>query len=212
MQQVLILGAGGHAQVVADILLRARDAGAQIEPIGYLDDNPELRGQARLGLPILGCVADVSRLAHDALIVGIGDNHARRCLFERFEQHGERFAVARHPAAIIAPDVPIGRGATICAGAVINPGGVIGANTILNTGCTVDHHTRVDDHAHVAPGAHLGGDTSIGEGALIGIGATVMPQRHVGGWSVVGAGALVHANVPDRVVVVGVPARLSRPT
>jgi acetyltransferase-like isoleucine patch superfamily enzyme len=47
---------------------------------------------------------------------------------------------------------------------------------------------------------------------LIGIGATVMPQRRVGAWSVVGAGALVHINHPDHVVVVGVPGRVIRHT
>ena len=43
--RVLILGAGGHAQVVADILLRMRETGAGVAPLGYLDDNPALVGQ-----------------------------------------------------------------------------------------------------------------------------------------------------------------------
>jgi len=59
----------------------------------------------------------------------------------------------------------------------------------------------------IAPGAHLGGEVTIGEGVLIGIGATVMPQRRVGDWAVVGAGACVVEDVPDGVTVVGVPAR-----
>jgi acetyltransferase-like isoleucine patch superfamily enzyme len=48
----------------------------------------------------------------------------------------------------------------------------------------------------------------IGAGALVGIGATVMPQRLVGAWSVVGAGALIHADLPSNAVAVGVPARV----
>ena len=83
MQRILILGAGGHAQVVADILLRMRDAGAQVEPVGYLDDNPRLRGEERLGLPILGGVADLPRIPHDALILAIGDNKTRQRLFQQ---------------------------------------------------------------------------------------------------------------------------------
>ena len=43
--RVLILGAGGHAQVVADVLLCAHRAGDPAIPIGYLDDAPHLRGQ-----------------------------------------------------------------------------------------------------------------------------------------------------------------------
>ncbi|WP_448382813.1 PglD-related sugar-binding protein [Desulfosoma sp.] len=54
MVRVLILGAGGHAQVVADILLRARDAGQRVHPIGYLDDDNALHGKIFLGLTVRG--------------------------------------------------------------------------------------------------------------------------------------------------------------
>ena len=208
--RVLIIGAGGHAQVVADILLRMREAGINLTPIGYLDDNPALAGQNLLGLPVLGSVASLSRTAHDALIVAIGDNEVRQRIIQSLQVQGERFAIARHPSAVIAPDVMIGPGSMICAGVVVNPGSTIGANVILNTGCTVDHHNRIGDHVHIAPGVHLGGEVQIDEGTLVGIGATVMPQRRVGAWSVVGAGALVHTDIPDHVVAVGTPARIVR--
>ena len=52
--RIIILGAGGHAQVIADAVQRAREAGAAWELVGFLDDNPALAGHVRLGLPILG--------------------------------------------------------------------------------------------------------------------------------------------------------------
>ncbi|MCG8349711.1 MAG: acetyltransferase [Chloroflexales bacterium] len=211
MQRVLILGAGGHAQVVADILMRASDAGASVEPLGYLDDNPHLTDQRFLGLPVLGRMVDLGRVAHDALVIAIGDNATRRKLFASLQAQGEHFAVARHPSAIIAPDAQIGPGVMICAGVIINSGCIIGANAILNTGCTIDHHNRIGDHTHIAPGVHLGGEVQIGEGGFVGIGAIVMPQRRVGSWSVVGAGAVVHRDIPADVVAVGVPARVIEP-
>lgn len=209
-QQILIVGAGGHAQVVADVLLRMQDSGEQLIPLGYLDDHPSRQGQHPLGLPVLGRIADLARVAHDALIIAIGDNTVRRKLFDRLLQQGEQFVTARHPKAVIAPDVRIGVGTAICAGVIINPGAVIGANVILNTGCTVDHHNTIGDHAHIAPGVHLGGDVQIGAGTLVGIGATIMPQRHIGAWAIVGAGALIHADLPSHTVAVGVPARVIR--
>lgn len=212
MQRVLILGAGGHAQVVADILMRARDAGEPICPIGYLDDNPRLYGRRLLGLPVLGPIARLSYVDHDGVIVAIGNNDIRKSLFDTLQRKGECFVTAKHPSVVIAPDVPIGSGTVLCAGAIINPGSVVGSNVILNTGCTVDHHNHIEDHVHVAPGVHLGGDVEIGAGSLIGIGGTVMPQRRIGAWSVVGAGALVHSDLPDYVVAVGVPARVVRHT
>ena len=210
-KRVLILGAGGHAQVVADILLRAGEAGVPVKPIGYLDDNPALTGQSRLGLPILGGLNQRHKIAHDAVILGVGHNPTRMALFEELSQQGESFITACHPRAIIAPDVVLGPGTVVCAGAVINPDSRIGTNVIINTAASVDHHNRIGNHAHIAPGVHLGGDVVIGAGALVGIGATVMPQRNIGAWSTVGAGALVHQDVAARMTVIGTPARPYHP-
>ncbi|MFM7584577.1 MAG: acetyltransferase [Caldilinea sp.] len=207
--RIIILGAGGHAQVIADALLRAREAGATCDLGGFLDDNPALAGQVRLGLPILGSISTLAQHAHDGCVIGIGDNRLRAHIFRQLRAQGEQVATVIHPHAVIAPDVTVGAGVIIFAGVVVNTGATIGENVVLNTGCTVDHHDIVADHAHIAPGAHLGGDVRIGEGAFVGIGATVMPQRSVGVWSVVGAGALVHRDVPDRVTAIGVPARVT---
>jgi len=206
--KVLIIGAGGHAQVVADVLLCSHRAGGTAAPIGYVDDVLHLQGQARLGLPVLGTLRNIDVVPHDAVILAIGDNRTRQRLYEELQRRGECFVTAIHPCAIIASDVQIGPGSVVCAGVVINTGSHIGANVILNTGCTVDHHNCIGDHVHIAPGVHLGGDVKVGAGALIGIGVIVMPQRQVGEWSVVGAGAVVIKDIPANTTSVGVPARL----
>ena len=206
--RVLVLGAGGHAEVIADILLQMESAGAELQLAGYLDDDPDLVGRRIQGLPVLGPLTRLSEVAHDALIVAIGDNQTRCRVFSALEQQGERFVTACHPRAVVAPGVQIGPGTAICAGVVVNPGSVIGSNVILNTGCTVDHHCRIQDHAHIAPGVHLGGAVSVGRGTLVGIGANVMPRCSIGDWTVVGGGAFVRSDLPGGVVAAGLPARV----
>lgn len=208
MTRILIIGAGGHGQVVADILQRMRDAGQPVVPLGYLDGDPAKVGRVLLGLPVLGAPGELSAFPHDAVIVAVGSNQTRRRIFQQLLDQGERFATAVHPRAVIAPDVRIGPGTVICANAVVNPGSVVGADVILNTGCTVDHHNQIGDHAHIAPGVHLGGDVKIGSGVLVGIGATVMPQRAVGDGVTISAGSLVHKDLPAGVTAGGVPARI----
>jgi len=210
--KILIIGAGGHGQVVADILLAMRKAGEKaVQVVGFVDDDTNLHQKQVLDRPVLGTIQDCAHLPHDALIMGIGHNPTRAAIFEKLKAQGEQFFTAIHPAATLGSRVEVGRGSVICAGVVVNVGTIIGQNVILNTGCTVDHHNRLGNHVHIAPGAHLGGDVTVGEGALVGIGATVVPQGQVGAFSRVGAGAVVTGPVPPRTTVVGIPARVSKP-
>lgn len=205
--RVVVIGAGGHGQVVADVLLSSRSGGAAYVPVGYVDDDASLIGRTFLGLPVLGLVESLGLHPHDGVIVAIGDNARRRAVFHRLERAGERFIVARHPSAVVAANAEIGPGTVICAGVVVNPGTTIGSNVILNTSCSIDHHNRIGDHVHIGPGVRTGGSVIVGSGALIGIGAVVMPGRTVGADSVVGAAALVQRDVGDAAVVAGIPAR-----
>lgn len=206
-ERILIIGAGGHAQVVADILRAMEAAGAPVEILGYVDDNPKIQERRLAEIPVLGPVAQWPELNPDALVVAIGNNATRAQLQQAIHAAGGRLFVAQHPRAVVAPDVSLGPGTVVAAGVVVNTGTVIGAGVILNTGCTVDHHNQIGDFAHIAPGAHLTGEVTVEEGVLVGAGAVVIPQCHIGAWAIVGAGAVVVQDVPASTTVAGVPAR-----
>ena len=192
--RVVVLGAGGHGLVVADILLRAHPP--RFEPVGFLDDDDALRGTEILGLPVLGDLRALRTVEHDLVVVAIGDNKARASVFSMLQERGERFAIAVHPSAVVAPDVAIGEGSVIVAGAVVNPGTVIGQNVIVNTAASIDHHGSIGSHVHIAPGAHLGGTVHVGDGTLIGMGATVVPGVRIGDWRFIKASSLVAEDLP----------------
>jgi sugar O-acyltransferase (sialic acid O-acetyltransferase NeuD family) len=205
--RIIIVGAGGHGQVVADILATAGRRGCDVQVLGFVDD----RALAPFGgLPLLGPVRQLSDIDYDAVVVAVGDNAARGRLMKGLQDQGARFVTARHPTAIVSDDVVIGDGSMICAGAIVITGSRIGAGTIVNTGSTLDHHAQVGDCVHVAPGVHVGGEVRIGAGSLIGIGATVLPRVSIGERAIVGAGAVVIRDVPADATVVGNPARIIR--
>jgi sugar O-acyltransferase (sialic acid O-acetyltransferase NeuD family) len=220
MSGVLIIGAGGHGKVVADILMCSG-----IQVLGFLDDDPatwpnsdesdssQARGRAErayrppLGLPVLGAIEEYQRFAPDGLAMGIGSNAARRQIVARLSGAESLWRNAIHPRAIVSPFARLGKGIVVAAGSVVNPDAVIGDFAILNTGATVDHDCVIGDYAHIAAGAHLSGNVRVGEGTLIGIGAAIAPGCSAGDWSVVGAGAAVVHDVPAGVTAKGVPAR-----
>jgi acetyltransferase-like isoleucine patch superfamily enzyme len=60
------------------------------------------------------------------------------------------------------------------------------------------------------PGANIAGACSIGNATYVGMGALVLDHHIVGSQSVVGAGSVVTRDVPDKVQVLGAPARIVR--
>jgi acyl-[acyl carrier protein]--UDP-N-acetylglucosamine O-acyltransferase len=58
------------------------------------------------------------------------------------------------------------------------------------------------------PDMDVFGEIVVGNNVFIGYGAILMPNVHVGNNVVIGAGAIVTKDVPDNVVVAGVPARV----
>ena len=204
--RIIIIGAGGHGQVVADIVRSMPASDRSIEIVGYLDDR---FGEEDLvaDFPILGVARDLDRFPHDGVVVAIGDNRNRQVLFADLLERGEQILSLRHSSSVVSPRASLGSGTMISAGVIVNPGTVVGENVILNTGATIDHHNRIGSHAHIAPGAHLGGDVRVGEGALIGIGACILPGIQIGAWSVVGAGSVVTSDLPPGVTAFGVPAK-----
>jgi sugar O-acyltransferase (sialic acid O-acetyltransferase NeuD family) len=208
MYKILIIGAGGHAQVVADILIcGCKLSSKNAHPIGYLDDNPKIVGQSYLNIPVLGNLQQISTIDHDYVVVAIGNNQRRKQIFDQLKLANENFLTVIHPSAIISTSVTIGVGSMICAGAIINPAATIGNNVIINTGSTIDHHNHIADHVHIAPGVNLGGEVTVAEGTFIGIGASIIPQRQIGEWSIIGAGATIITNVEPHTTYVGTPGK-----
>lgn len=205
---IIILGAGGHAKVLAEALSRS---GTPI--IGCVA--PEAPAESAPAVPYLGGDAVLERYQKDevALANGIGST-ARptlRCdVFRRFTALGYRFATIIHPSVVMARDVRLGDGAQLMAGVVIQPGCGIGENTIINTGASIDHDCQIGTDAHLAPGVVLSGGVTVGARAHIGTRAAVIQGISIGADAVIGAGAVVVSDIPEGTVAVGVPAKCIR--
>lgn len=198
MRDVIIIGAGGHARVIADIV---RCRGDRL--LGFLDDHAK-NGAGEI--PVLGKIEDYVNYLGACFIIGIGNGAVRRKIAESME--GVNWYTAIHPSAVVSQmEVSIGPGTAVMAGAVINPGVVIGAHCIINTASVVEHDNRIGDFSHISVGAKLAGAVKVGPDTWVGIGATVSNNLRICGGCMIGAGAVVVKSITEPGTYVGVPAR-----
>lgn len=210
LPSVIVVGAGGHARVVADALLAA---GRTV--LGFTDREARLHGSHVLGLPVLG---DDSVLAlHDRqnveLALGLGtvgvaqDTLLRRRLQQTLQGQGWRMALVRHPSATVSAFAQVQPGAQLLAACVVQAGAYIGEGCIVNTAAVVEHDSSVGDYTHVAPRALLCGQVVVGACSHIGAAAVVRQGLQLGEQTVVAAGAVVVQNCDGHALLVGVPAK-----
>lgn len=206
MSEVILLGAGAHARVLASMLKA---------------EAKTIRGCIALSPPDSSWPTDIAYLGGDdvlskydptkvKLVFGIGavaPSESRAHLFDRMKSAGFSFETLIDARALIAPDVHIEEGSVVLLGALLQTSSLVGKNTIINVGATIAHDCVIGSHAHVAPGVSLSGKVTVGDGVHIGTGASVIQGIRIGSNALVAAGAVVVRDVPAGARVAGVPAR-----
>lgn len=108
--------------------------------------------------------------------------------------------------------VRIGRRTFIGSGAILGAGGgirigdgvLIGPNVVMIS----EEHIFSDPHRTIADQGVIYAGITIGDGVSIGANATLLGGVTIGEGAVVGAGGVVTKDVPEKSVVVGVPAKV----
>ncbi len=198
-KDVVIIGAGGHAKVIADIVRKSGD-----NLVGFLDDSKEV-GDEFFDAFILGNTDSYREYFDKEFIIAIGNNETRQKIAEKMQS--VTFYTAIHPTAVLAEGVAIGKGSCVMANAVVNADAAIGNHCIVNTASVVEHDSRIADYVHISPAAALAGTVSVGERTHIGIGAKVKNNTDICADVTVGAGAVVVKHITEGGTYVGVPAR-----
>ena len=211
MENIVLVGSGGHSKVVADVVEKQG-----LYRIVGLIDKFRVVGESTLGYQVLGAEIDLPKLieTHDLVggIVAIGDNNDRAKVVAQIGglcPH-MRFVSAIHPSASVGSGTVIGAGSVIMAGAVVNPCCQVGRFCIVNTKASLDHDCVMEDFSSLAPGVTTGGYCRIGSYSAVNIGAILRDGIVIGEHSVVGGGSMVLRAVDAFSVAYGVPARKIR--
>lgn len=207
MEKVIIVGAGGHAKVIVDILQK----NGEYEVAGFID---RAGAKGFWGIPVVGTDETIGQVCREMAIkyafVALGSGRLREKVSKNALNEGLQLINVVSGDAIVSDRVRWGKGVAVMPGAVINADVEIGDGCIINTNASVDHDGKIGDYTHIAPGSAVSGYVTIGRQCLLGTGCRVIDRITIGDDTVVGSGAAVIRNIEGGSVVVGVPAKSIR--
>jgi len=212
---VVILGAGGYAAMVLEIL----STQPEVAVIGCTDKAGGLSERSLgdgVSLRILGDddvlpeLSDKQPGLKAVLALGPDLMEARARLALQLARLGIGALTAIHPRATISRLAALGEGTVVGAGAILAAGTSVGRHCALTLGASVDHDAQLGNNVFVGQGARVSSSVEVQDNVVIEMGASINSRVVVGEGARVTGGAFVNTDVPDRAVVVGVPARVVR--
>ena len=200
IEDLNIIGCGGHARSVADIAIRnERDI-----RIVFFDDNAK-NNEIILGGLDVRTMSELGMGVNGKCIVAVGDNTKRENYFNRYNEL-EFISIVSNNAHIGYLST-IERGCFVGEMAHIGPETIIYENCIINNGAIIEHECIIGKSSHVSVGAKICGRTIIGQRNMIGAGAVVIDKVSTCDDVVIGAGAVVASDIVESGTYVGVPAK-----
>ena len=202
-RSVIILGGGGHASVLIEILRLINS-----DIIGIVD--PFLKKGIKVNdITVIGsddAVLDYSN-SEVVLVNALGPLpnkiSIREDLSTKFTNLGYQFLTLIHPRAYVSPSARVEDGAQIMAGAIVQAESNIGSLSVINSGAIIEHNCCIGDHTHIAPGAILCGGVQAGSGVFVGAGAVVLQNLKLKAYSTLAAGVTLRKNLLRKEVFYG---------
>ena len=208
--KIVIIGGRGNGTVIASTIEDCRKSGADIDCVGFLNDNESDIND----YPVLGRIEnndwkDLPENYHFIYAMSnIKQAEERHHMLKELRIPISRFATIIHPTAVVSNKATIGNGVVLMPYTLVSPDVIIGDHTQMYAQSFVGHDTTIGEMVFIANNASIGGRITISEGAHIGSNSSVIERVSIGKYSIVGLGAVVLKSVEDREKAVGNPAKI----
>ena len=202
MEDILLLGMGGHAHSVVDSI----EESGVYNIIGFLDIE-SMQGKKFKDYRVLGLDDSIqsyfdSGVRNAFVTVGyMGHGQVRNRLYHQLKETGYTIPNIIANTALVSRNAELADGIFVGRGVVVNANARIGNMSIINTGAIVEHDCTIGEFSHIAVGSVLCGDVSVGKQTLVGANTTVVQGRKIGNNCIIGAGITIRKDVKDNCII-----------
>lgn len=203
MQKYIVIGTGGHANSILDLIQSSGDTVEYF--VGINNEKVQHKGIPTVDLSEVNISSSAFKF-----IFGIGDYKIRNKVLTEMNlfNHVLKFPPLIHPTAYVSKSATIANGTVVFANSYVGPNSRIGKFCILNTGASVEHDCSIGNQNFLAPGAILAGTVITGDNCFLGMGSLVSDGISIGSDSVIAANSFVNENIPSNAFAVGTPTKL----
>lgn len=205
MKKIVIFGAGGHARVIFNEIIRFK----HYKFLGFLDKvkvikNIKINNKNYKVFP----EENINTFGKVRAIIGLGENKLRYRIYQRNkESKNIIWEKIISKKAILQNDVQIGEGTIVMPGAIINCNSIIGSHCVINTGSLVEHDNAINEFSTISPKACTGGNVKVGKFSTIGLGSIVKNNIKIGNDVFIGSSSFVNKNCIKEGTYVGSPVK-----
>jgi len=189
MEEILLLGAGGHCKSVIDVI----EQEGQFKIAGIIDNELEA-GSRVLDYEVIGNDNDLANLRKEYryAFIAVGQIKSavvRKKLFKRLKELHYTLPTIISPLAYVSKYAKIDEGTVVMHHALVNTDAKIGKNCIINTKALIEHDVVVEDNCHISTGAIVNGSVVVKDETFYGSNATSKEHIDVSGF--IKAGSVV---------------------
>jgi acetyltransferase EpsM len=141
-----------------------------------------------------------------AIAIGYKHRRFRKEIYATLKRQGIPIATFVHPSSYVEKSALLQEGSIVLVNCTIDMHARVGENVFLSSRCFLSHHVTIGSHTFCGPAANLAGNTEVGECCFLGINTTTVDGVRLGMNVQTAAGSVITKDVPDHVLIAGVPA------
>jgi len=189
MEEILLLGAGGHCKSVIDVI----EQEGKFKIAGVIDNELEV-GSRVLDYAVIGNDNDLASLRKEYryAFIAVGQIRSaavRKKLFNLLKDLDYTLPTIISPFSYVSKYAKIDEGTVVMHHALVNADAKVGKNCIINTKALIEHDVVVQDNCHISTGAIINGGVVVKDETFYGSNATSKEYIDINGF--IKAGSVV---------------------